>query len=75
MYISGYSYWMVESNSVFFSKNLSIIALRYAKKATSSAFVALRQDGTVHTWGLPFKGGDNSSVQDNYVLRNDCVYG
>ena len=33
-------------------------------QATSSAFAALRQDGTVHTWGLAHKGGDSSVVKD-----------
>ena len=42
-------------------------------EATSSAFAALREDGTVHTWGLPHKGGDSSSVQDQPgAFTNSC---
>ena len=32
--------------------------------ATSSAFAALRKDGTVVTWGHPEQGGDSTAVRD-----------
>ena len=40
------------------------VAWRPAAYAIFDTFAALKQDGSVVTWGDPFRGGDSMAVQD-----------
>ncbi len=56
---------IAHSKSRASSKSNSHTQSQKVSASTVSAFAALRQDGTVVTWGDPSAGGDSSEVQDD----------